>query len=136
MQKNIIDCYTMEACISLLIYGKAYVTPLEEMLLPSMTPFSKRYYNLSTLYFKSVHACQTQCPQYSPFFRRASGEPLTSRDLLLIEITIAQAMHYKKLPCLTPRIDYLEALLDFLHNALDSEAKDFAYNQIQYLKSS
>ena len=136
VQKNIIDCYTMETCIAPLVHEKANMTPLVEMLLPSITKYSKSYYSLSQFYIKSVYACRKQCPQYSPYFRRASGMPLSSRDLVLFEITIAQEMHYKNLTCLTPRIDYIEALLSYLHKRLDSETKDYVNKQIQLLKSS
>ena len=136
--KRIIDCYTVQTCIASLVYEYASLKPLDEMLLPPKSPFCKSYYNLSQLYIKSAIACQKDCTQYSPFLSRSDGRPLNTSELVLFEMTIAQAMHFKKLPCLAPRIYYLEALLDYLHEykLIDFQIMKYALDQIHLIKAS
>ena len=137
-QKDIIDCYTIEACIGLLVNGRAQMPRLEEMALSSMTEFGRQYYNLALLYVQSMQACQAQCPQYSPYFSRADGRSLTLKDLLLFEITIAQAMRYRMLPCLAPRIAYILLLLKYVqdYESVDAQTVAYGYSQIQLLLPS
>ena len=133
--KSIIDCFTIESCIAPLINEQGVMPPIEELPLQYITLFGRHYYNLSQLYLQSMLACQKQCPEYSPYFSRADKKPLTLRDLLLFEITIAQVMKYKNNPCLAPRIRYILSLLKYLqdYSAVDSQTVEYAYKQIQLL---
>ena len=148
--KAIIDCYTIQSSIGAMIKENTAIPPLEELPLPSVNIFSKRYYNLSQLYLQSAQACQAQCPQFSPFLCRAdmqshnweasllNPQPLTLMELLLFEITIAQVMHYKKSPCLAPRIAYIEEFVRYLqfYKSINAQNMEYAFRQIHFLKSS
>ena len=148
-QKLIIDCYTIEASIALLRDEPASsLTSSTSLQLPKAedsyeTIFSDRYLRLSQAYLHSMTVSHQQCPQYSPYFERVreQGKPLTVRELLLFEITIAQVMHYKDLPCLRAKIAYAQELLEYLGDydllldVVDEQTLEYATSQIQLMKS-